>query len=251
MLTKGFVAVKRIFTCTPRSVSWGNSPQNRARSTSANGFICSVDGFSCSVDGFSCSLQRPRSSVGDKVCQVRALSRSGNGKFCSAAANCRFGEGRQSLPEGNVCRADSRTYVDSPISRFRGVNKTVGGANQTIDGANQTSAEAKKTSEGATKTIDGASRTSAEVKKTFEGVNGTISGASKTTGRASKTVNRANETADSALSGARPMLHTEIKACYGLDSRNVYVASDSFVPTSNSSRRYNPGSRSPVGRSTG
>ena len=115
------------------------------------------------------------------------LSRSGDGKFCSAAANAGFGVGPQSLLEGNVCRANAGNYVDPPISRFSGVNKTVGGANKTIDGANKTSA-------GATKTSDGASRTSTGAKKTFDGVTRTIKEANETIGRADKTIGRANKT---------------------------------------------------------
>jgi hypothetical protein len=131
------------------------------------------------------------------------LSRSGNGKFCSAAAKCRFGVGRRSPTEGNVCRADAGNYVNPPNSRFRGVNKTVGGANKTIGGANKTSAGANKTFEGASRTSDGAN-------KTFDGVSGTIRGANKTVSRANETIG--NGDAGTARFGAFRQ---------GLESRSV------------------------------
>ena len=87
-----------------------------------------TDGFIDSVEGFSCSVEAARNWGDDKVWQVRVLPRSGNGKFCSVAANRSFGVGLQSLAEGNVYRANAGDSVNPPISRFNGVNKTIGRA---------------------------------------------------------------------------------------------------------------------------
>jgi hypothetical protein len=110
------------------------------------------------------------------------LTRFGKGKFCSVAAICRFDEGRWSPSVGNFYCANARNCVDPPISRFSGVNKTVGGASKTVDRANQTIAGANQTVDQANQpidrvnqTIDGAQKTIDRAKETIDGTNGIVS----------------------------------------------------------------------------
>jgi hypothetical protein len=151
----------------PFSAAWGNLPQIRARSSSADGFICSVDGFSCSADP-------AKSRLDDKFWRERVLSRSGGGKFYSVAAKNPFGEGFQSPSKGNVYRSSARDCVNPPISRISGANKTVGGANQTMNRVNQNIGGANQTDIGANQTVVRANQTVDRVNQTIDGAEKTV-----------------------------------------------------------------------------
>jgi hypothetical protein len=159
------------------SIAGAIRPRTEQPSTIADGFIYSVDDIFLPVGA---ALRR----INDKIWQERALSRSCSGKFYSDAANRCFCAGFQHPSEGNVYRFNAESCVDPPISRFDGVNKTVGGAKKTIDGVNQTVDRANRT-------VDGAKKSSARVTKTIGAANQTVAGLTEIVSRATISIDGA------------------------------------------------------------
>jgi hypothetical protein len=119
------------------------------------------------------------------------LSRSAGGKFCFVATKCRFDQGCRSPSNGNVYRANARNCVYPPISRFNGVNKTVGGANQTISEANKSLDRANQTLDRASQTFDRVTQTINRAEKIIDGVNKSFDGAKKHFDGVQKTIEEA------------------------------------------------------------
>jgi hypothetical protein len=72
-------------------------------------------------------------------------------------------------------RVNAGSCVNPPISRFDGVNKTVGGAKKTIAGVNKTVERANRTVDRAKKNSGRATETIGAANRTFGGANGIVS----------------------------------------------------------------------------